>query len=153
MPLNKSRLIISRVVSKSSFCRAAAAASSSSSDAAAKAKLTYTERQAALGRPVSPHVTIYKFPVAAISSITNRVTGVGLFAGVSAVGAITLFGGDSPLIMKAIGQSAIGPLAKGIVAFPLVYHYLGGSYVNPSIHSFIHTYMLLCTQIDSYSSN
>lgn len=44
-------------------------------------KETYSEKQAKLGRPVSPHVTIYKFPVAAISSITNRVTGVALTAG------------------------------------------------------------------------
>ena len=25
-----------------------------------------------------------------------------------------------------IGSSAVGPLAKGIVAFPLTYHFLGG---------------------------
>jgi hypothetical protein len=41
-------------------------------------KDTYTERQAKLNRPVSPHVTIYAFPVVAISSIMNRVTGVAL---------------------------------------------------------------------------
>ena len=42
---------------------------------------SYTEKQAKLGRPVSPHVTIYKFPVTALSSITNRVTGVTLSVG------------------------------------------------------------------------
>ena len=42
---------------------------------------TYTEKQDATGRPVSPHVTTYAFPVVAISSILNRVTGVGLWAG------------------------------------------------------------------------
>jgi hypothetical protein len=42
---------------------------------------TYTERQERLGRPVSPHVDIYKFPPAAISSITNRFTGIGLSVG------------------------------------------------------------------------
>jgi hypothetical protein len=42
---------------------------------------TYTEQQSKKGRPVSPHVTIYKFPPAAISSITNRVTGVMLTSG------------------------------------------------------------------------
>lgn len=42
---------------------------------------TYTERQAKKGRHVSPHVAIYKFPVAALSSISNRVTGVILSAG------------------------------------------------------------------------
>jgi len=41
-------------------------------------KEPYTERQAKLNRPVSPHVTIYAFPAVAISSIMNRVTGVGL---------------------------------------------------------------------------
>lgn len=44
---------------------------------------TYSEKQAKKGRPVSPHVTIYKFPVVALSSITNRVTGVILSGGKS----------------------------------------------------------------------
>jgi hypothetical protein len=39
---------------------------------------SYTERQAKLNRPVSPHVTIYAFPAVSLSSITNRVTGVML---------------------------------------------------------------------------
>jgi hypothetical protein len=43
---------------------------------------TYTEKQAKLGRPVSPHVEIYKFPPAALSSIANRITGVALSAGI-----------------------------------------------------------------------
>lgn len=42
---------------------------------------SYTERQAKLGRPVSPHVTIYKFPITAVSSIMNRFTGVALWIG------------------------------------------------------------------------
>lgn len=44
-------------------------------------KETYTERQEKTGRPLSPHVQIYKFPPAALSSITNRVTGVLLYTG------------------------------------------------------------------------
>jgi succinate dehydrogenase (ubiquinone) cytochrome b560 subunit len=47
---------------------------------------SYTEKQAKLGRPVSPHVTIYKFPITALSSITNRVTGVALSVGESTAG-------------------------------------------------------------------
>lgn len=46
-------------------------------------QLTYTEKQEKKGRFVSPHVTIYKFPIAAISSITNRATGAGLAVGKS----------------------------------------------------------------------
>ena len=45
------------------------------------------------GRPVSPHVTIYAFPMAAVSSITNRVTGVALSVGCGALGAVELVGG------------------------------------------------------------
>ena len=30
---------------------------------------------------MSPHVTIYRFPIAALTSITNRVTGVMLTVG------------------------------------------------------------------------
>ena len=47
----------------------------------------YTERQENLGRPWSPHVTTYAFPAVAISSITQRVTGVLLSVGVGGVGA------------------------------------------------------------------
>ena len=42
---------------------------------------SYTETQQALKRPLSPHVTIYDFPVTAISSIFVRVTGVVLSVG------------------------------------------------------------------------
>lgn len=31
--------------------------------------------------PISPHVTIYKFPLPAMTSITHRFTGIGLTAG------------------------------------------------------------------------
>ncbi len=88
---------------------------------------TYTQRQAKKGRPVSPHVTIYSFPITALSSITNRVTGVGLVVGTSAAGTLALFGADVPAIATAIGTTPyLGTLAKGVVSFPIVYHYLGG---------------------------
>jgi succinate dehydrogenase (ubiquinone) cytochrome b560 subunit len=71
---NNSRLLVKSypLVLRATY----SASSSSKSD-----ELSYTERQTKLGRPVSPHVTVYKFPVAALSSIANRVTGVGLSAG------------------------------------------------------------------------
>ena len=84
------------------------------------------DRSAKKGRPVSPHVQVYAFPITAISSITNRVTGVALSVGVTGIGCITLLGGDAPMLMSTIGSSVVGPLAKIVVSFPLVYHYLGG---------------------------
>ena len=47
------------------------------------------------------------------------------FVGVSGIGVMALLGGDVPLLMSSIGSSAIGPLAKMVVSFPLVYHYMG----------------------------
>lgn len=81
------------------------------------------------GRPVSPHVTVYAFPIAALSSITIRVTGVALSFGAAGLGAAELVGGSgsSLMIMETIG--GMGPLvaasAKFSVAFPCTYHYLG----------------------------
>lgn len=58
------------------------------------------------GRPVSPHVTIYAFPVGAISSITNRVTGVALSMGAAGLGAIEIVAGSgtSLELMQMIGS-------------------------------------------------
>ena len=81
------------------------------------------------GRPVSPHVTIYSFPIGAVSSITNRVTGVVLSLGCAGLGALELLGGGGTALglMQTVG--GMGPLvaagAKFSVAFPIVYHYGG----------------------------
>merc|ERR1711862_504405 len=80
-------------------------------------------------RPVSPHVTIYAFPVTAITSILNRVTGVALSFGAAGLATAELVGGagTSMWMMQFIGSQ--GPLiaagAKFTVAFPIVYHYFG----------------------------
>mmetsp|Transcript_22133 Transcript_22133/g.52039 ORF Transcript_22133/g.52039 Transcript_22133/m.52039 type:complete len:126 (+) Transcript_22133:161-538(+) len=81
------------------------------------------------GRPVSPHVTIYAFPVGAISSITNRVTGCALSFGAAGLGALEIFGGagTSLSLMQTIGSQGffVAAPAKFVVAFPIVYHYCG----------------------------
>lgn len=82
------------------------------------------------GRPVSPHVTVYAFPAAALSSITNRVTGCALSFGAAGLGAAELVGGSgtSLEIMQTIGQypsTMVVASAKFCVAFPITYHYFG----------------------------
>lgn len=62
-------MLVTRVVQSASKCQNVRYAS------------MYTEQQSKLGRPVSPHVEIYAFPVTALSSITNRMTGIALSAG------------------------------------------------------------------------
>ena len=85
------------------------------------------------GRPVSPHVTIYSFPIAALTSITNRVTGVSLSVGAFSLSLLELVGGSGSSfeVVQSIAQmgdtSAIIPTtAKLTVAFPFIYHYLAG---------------------------
>eukprot|EP00349_Pseudokeronopsis_sp_Brazil_P009000 CAMPEP_0202975152 /NCGR_PEP_ID=MMETSP1396-20130829/66588_1 /ASSEMBLY_ACC=CAM_ASM_000872 /TAXON_ID= /ORGANISM="Pseudokeronopsis sp., Strain Brazil" /LENGTH=159 /DNA_ID=CAMNT_0049710201 /DNA_START=40 /DNA_END=519 /DNA_ORIENTATION=+ len=88
---------------------------------------SYTERQAKKGRPVSPHVTIYKFPVVALSSITNRVTGVALSVGFTGIGLLSLANVDVPSLMTCLGNVfLVGSVAKMAVTFPVAYHYFGG---------------------------
>lgn len=81
------------------------------------------------GRPVSPHVTIYAFPITALSSITNRATGMALSFGCVGLGAVEILGGSGAAmgLMESIGSShmLIAAPAKFCVAFPLVYHYFG----------------------------
>mmetsp|Transcript_20733 Transcript_20733/g.59074 ORF Transcript_20733/g.59074 Transcript_20733/m.59074 type:complete len:178 (-) Transcript_20733:192-725(-) len=93
-------------------------------------KMNYSERMNKTGRPVSPHVTIYTFPITAISSILNRVTGVTLSFGCAGLGILELLGGSGSALhlMEAIGSSSVllAAPAKFAVAFPLVYHYGGG---------------------------
>ncbi|KDO23408.1 hypothetical protein SPRG_11501 [Saprolegnia parasitica CBS 223.65] len=88
--------------------------------------VSYTERQAKLGRPVSPHVEIYAFPVTAIASITNRATGVALTGGFASAAFVSLVGADVPALIYA-AQDIIpffAPLSKFCVAFPVTYHSL-----------------------------
>ena len=88
--------------------------------------ISHIEKNEKLGRPVSPHVTIYAFPLAAWTSVGHRVTGALLTLGMYGVGMGALAGVDVTHMMYALGSSGIGPLAKFAVAFPVTYHGLGG---------------------------
>ena len=89
----------------------------------------YSDRMKKTGRPVSPHVTIYAFPVGALSSITNRVTGCALSFGCFGLGALDLVGGagTSLDLMQAIGSQGflVAAPAKFAVSFSIMYHYFG----------------------------
>ncbi|KNC53716.1 succinate dehydrogenase cytochrome b subunit [Thecamonas trahens ATCC 50062] len=81
-------------------------------------------------RPISPHVTVYKFPVTAISSIMNRVTGMALVGGLATASLVYLpSSGDITDCVHAFKDAApaLVPLAKFSVAFPLTYHYLASA--------------------------
>jgi len=93
-------------------------------------------RELLASRPLSPHVfeidsvtkPHYKMPLGAVSSITNRVTGVMLSVGAGAAGYVALTQGDLGTAIESFKEAA--PLlvfpAKVCVSFPLTYHYLAG---------------------------
>jgi succinate dehydrogenase (ubiquinone) cytochrome b560 subunit len=107
-------------------------------------KQNYSARMAATQRPVSPHVTIYSFPICALTSIATRVSGCMLSFGSAGLGAVELFGGSGAAfeLMSNLGTvgggscaslAALGSfglivpaVSKFSLAFPLGYHYLGG---------------------------
>jgi succinate dehydrogenase (ubiquinone) cytochrome b560 subunit len=145
------RRVLTNVVAKKSSSLGGATASRPLATIASKKDETYTQRQNKTGRPVSPHVTIYRFPIAAVSSVLNRGTGMALTAGedadqfsqtipfqltyfklndsqgVAGIGGLTLAGIDVPALMTFIGNyPLVGMVGKFAVAFPLSYHYLGG---------------------------
>ena len=88
----------------------------------------YSSRMDKTGRPVSPHVTIYSFPITALSSITNRITGVALSGMFGTLAVAELASSGLALdIMQAVGSAGLAAYpAKFCVAFPIVYHYAGG---------------------------
>lgn len=95
----------------------------------AQSKEPYTVRQNAKGRFVSPHVDIYDFPLAAISSVLTRFTGMGMVAGFYGASMYALVGGDVIALMdayKVAVHPAVLAATKFTVGFPIAYHYLAG---------------------------
>ena len=74
---------------------------------------------------VSPHVQIYKFPIAAISSITNRVTGLGITGMYIRLGSSLLFNKNVLELYDKAPQPA-KTIINYTVLFPNIYHTFGG---------------------------
>jgi succinate dehydrogenase / fumarate reductase cytochrome b subunit len=87
------------------------------------------QRPAARQRPLSPHLTIYRWPVTMMTSITHRATGVAL-----SVGAIVLAwwlisisnGPEGWESFHAIWDTPLGLLVMFGFTWALVYHFLNG---------------------------
>jgi succinate dehydrogenase / fumarate reductase, cytochrome b subunit len=87
------------------------------------------QKPAARTRPLSPHLTIYRWPVTMATSITHRATGVGL-----SVGAVILAwwlvsisnGPEGWQSFHALSDTPIGLLVVFGLTWSLVYHFLNG---------------------------
>jgi succinate dehydrogenase (ubiquinone) cytochrome b560 subunit len=113
-----------------SFSHSFSSSSSAVDDIKAKLSAAASQQKSASGRPISPHVTIFKFPITALSSITNRVTGVALSVGMMGMAFMALKG-SCDLTTCVYTLKANYPLltvpAKAVVAFPFVYHFAAGA--------------------------
>jgi len=95
-------------------------------------KQNYSERMVKEypNRPMSPHVTIYAFPTTALTSITNRITGVSLSLGAAGLASMELVYGSGTAVSVLQDVVSMGPIiatsVKFTVVFPFVYHYFGG---------------------------
>ena len=80
-------------------------------------------------RPLSPHLTIYRWPVTMMTSITHRATGMGL-----SMGAVVLAwwlvcisnGPEGWQSFHAIWDTPVGLLIMFGLTWSLIYHFLSG---------------------------
>ena len=87
---------------------------------------SYSERMDKTGRPISPHIFIYRFPTIAISSIMVRISGMMLTAGTTGIAYMALVDSAKPAeFASSLASSSLAVPAKLAVGFPLTYHFLG----------------------------
>lgn len=80
-------------------------------------------------RPLSPHLTIYRLPMTAITSILNRITGVALLGGgLIVVWWLLAASASSEYFAFADGliTSFLGDIVMSLAVWALWYHALGG---------------------------
>lgn len=80
-------------------------------------------------RPLSPHLSIYRLPMTAITSILNRITGVALLGAGLLVVWWLLAAASSPeyyAFADAVITSFIGDIVMTLAVWALWYHALGG---------------------------
>ena len=99
--------------------------------AAQKANEDFDAKNARLGRPQSPHLTIYRPQLTSMLSITHRGTGMAMGSIVMTWGISSLFiSGQFPHIVQYIQDLHLPSwfvfVAKLGLAFPLCYHYANG---------------------------
>ena len=74
---------------------------------------------------ISPHASIYKFPVTAISSIATRLSGLYLTGGIIGFGLASLYGVDVPKQYQKLDAPQKTFVNYSFIV-PSTYHTLGG---------------------------
>jgi len=78
---------------------------------------------------ISPHVTIYSQPLPAITSITNRTTGIITTGYITIAAMIALTGScdvASGISSFCLSYPSLVPLTRMLISFPFIYHTYAG---------------------------
>jgi succinate dehydrogenase / fumarate reductase cytochrome b subunit len=89
----------------------------------------HPHKSGANARPLSPHLTIYRWPVTMMTSITHRVTGMGLSFGIVVLAWWLVCISNGPQgwqSFHAIWDSPIGLLVLFGLTWSLIFHFLNG---------------------------
>ncbi|GAB0093972.1 Succinate dehydrogenase cytochrome b560 subunit, mitochondrial [Sergentomyia squamirostris] len=91
----------------------------------------HDEKNMKIGRPMSPHLTIYKYQITSVLSITHRMTGMALAGYMAAfgIGALVCPHDFSYYIDVVESWKLSAPTliaAKFILAYPFTYHLANG---------------------------
>jgi succinate dehydrogenase / fumarate reductase, cytochrome b subunit len=87
------------------------------------------QRPVAHARPLSPHMTIYRWPVTMMTSITHRLTGTGLSVGVVVLAWWLVCISNGPEgwhSFHAIWDTPLGLLVLFGLTWSLIFHFLNG---------------------------
>src|ERR1700676_3004678 len=87
------------------------------------------ETKAPVGRPLSPHLLIYRWPLPMMMSIAHRITGVGLYFGTLPVAWWLIAAAAGPntyATVAAFMGSILGRLILFGYTWALLHHMLGG---------------------------
>ena len=80
-------------------------------------------------RPLSPYLTIYRWPVTMATSITHRVTGVGLSAGTLFLAWWLIAAASGPEAYQTFARLAASPIGEIVLfgfVWALAFHLLNG---------------------------
>ncbi|KAL7851308.1 hypothetical protein AOLI_G00216640 [Acnodon oligacanthus] len=91
----------------------------------------FWEKNTQLSRPLSPHISIYRWSIPMAMSITHRGTGIALSGGISAFAlAALVLPGSFPYYLDLIHSLSFGPAlitaSKFAVSFPVAFHTFNG---------------------------
>jgi succinate dehydrogenase / fumarate reductase cytochrome b subunit len=80
-------------------------------------------------RPLSPHLSVYRFTLTMTMSIVHRITGIGLYGGMALLALLLLcaaIGGDAFAVIQGVFGHWFGQMVLIGFTWALFHHFLGG---------------------------